>query len=95
VEVRVHPLTCELYHAARWLATYALAPGRGGTCTQPLAVSPIAQWPTVGPRPARAAEPAPLALPALPVLPPTLAWLTHEVERRDLQVYEAVGEGRR
>jgi transposase len=95
VEVRVHPLTCELYHAGTWLATYALAPGRGGTCAQPLAVSPVAQWPTVGPRPARPTEPAPLALPALPVLPPTRAWLTHEVERRDLQVYEAVGESRR
>jgi hypothetical protein len=95
VEVRVHPLTCELYHAGTWLATYALAPGRGGTWTQPVALSPVAQWPTVGPRPARPVAPASLVLPALPVLPPTLAWLTHEVERRDLRVYETVGEGRR
>jgi hypothetical protein len=96
IEVRVHPLTCELYTDGAWLATYALAPGRGGTCTQPLALAPMAQWPAVlrsGPPDtgARGAAPAP----TLPVLPPTLAWLTHDVERRDLTVYETVGEGAR
>lgn len=96
VEVRVHPLTCELYHAGTWLATYALAPDRGATCTAPLAIAPTAQWPTVGPRRVRPAEPTRrMTLPVLPVLPPTLAWLAHEVERRDLRVYEAVGEGQR
>jgi transposase len=95
VEVRVHPLTCELYAEGTWLATYALAPGRGGTCTHPLALAPTAQWPSVRRAPAVPPGDAPNGLPPLPVLPPTLAWLTHDVERRDLTVYEAVGEGRR
>jgi hypothetical protein len=94
VEVRVHPLTCELYTAGTWLATYALAPGRGQTCTQPLALAPTAQWPSVVRAvPPRGAAGGVAPVPALPVLPPTLAWLTHEVERRDLTVYETVGEG--
>lgn len=96
IEVRVHPLTCELYTGGTWLATYALAPGRGQTCTQPLALAPTARWPSVvRPVPPGAGATAAAPVPALPVLPPTLAWLTHEVERRDLTVYEAVGEGAR
>jgi len=87
IEIRLHALTCELYVADTWLATYALAPGRGGVCTTPLATAPSAEWPRV-PRP-----PVPATL-DLPVLPPTLAWLTHDVERRDLAVYETVGAGR-
>lgn len=87
LEVRVHALTCELYAAETWLATYALAPGRGAVCTRPVAVAPSAQWPAV--------RPLPVGLSPLPVLPPTRAWLAHDVERRDLAVYEAVGEARR
>ncbi|MCU0281850.1 MAG: IS21 family transposase [Acidimicrobiia bacterium] len=86
IEVRIHALTCELYVAGTWLATYALAPGRGARYGEPLALAPTAQWPHV-PRPGRPAPP-------LPVLPPTLAWLRHDVERRDLAVYETVGAGR-
>jgi Mu transposase-like protein/integrase-like protein len=93
LEVRVHATTCELYRGSAWLATYALAPGRGGWVTTPLAVHPTAEWPTVGrarpPLAARALEP----LHPLPVLPPTLAWLGQDVERRDLAVYEAGREG--
>jgi hypothetical protein len=87
IEVRVHALTCELYVADTWLATYALAPGRGGVYAAPLATAPTAQWPRV-PRP-----PVPAA-PGLPVLPPTRAWFSHDVERRDLAVYETVGARR-
>lgn len=86
IEVRVHALTCELYVANAWLATYALAPGRGALCTAPLALAPTAQWPRA-PRPGTAAA-------DLPVLPPTLAWLRHDVERRDLAVYDLAGAGR-
>jgi hypothetical protein len=56
IEVRVHPLTCELYSAGSWLVTYPLAPGRGATCTAPLALAPTAQGPAVPravPRPPR------------------------------------------
>jgi transposase len=87
VEVRLHPATCELYAGATWLATYALAPGRGALVTTPLAVSPTAQWPTV-PRAPRVPPSGPPALAALPVIPPTLLLLAHDVERRDLAVYE-------
>jgi len=86
IEVRLHALTCELYVAGTWLATYALAPGRGALCREPLALAPTAQWPHVPRRAGLAA--------GLPVLPPTLAWLRHDVERRDLAVYETVGAGR-
>jgi len=86
IEVRVRALTCELYVGTTWLATYALAPGRGAVCTTPLAVAPSAQWPHVLRRPAPP--------PPLPVALPTRAWLSHDVERRDLAVYETVGAGR-
>ncbi len=86
IEVRVRALTCELYVAGTWLATYALAPGRGALCRDPLALAPTAQWPHV-PRPASAVQ-------GLPVLPPTRAWLRHDVERRDLAVYELAGADR-
>ncbi len=93
LEVRVHPTSCELYVDATWLATYALAPGRGAAVTTPVAVSPTAQWPTVGrPRPRPAALARLAGLP-LPVLPPTLALLGQDVEQRDLAVYEQVWEG--
>jgi len=90
VEVRLHPTTCEVYADATWLVTYALAPGRGGLITRPLAVNPTAQWPTVPRAPRGHPGPAP-ALAALPVIPPTLLLLAHDVERRDLAIYE--GEG--
>jgi transposase len=86
IEVRLRAGTCELYVDTTWLATYALAPARGTVCTTPLAVGPTAAWPAVP----RAAAPAP----PLPVLLPTRAWLAHDVERRDLAVYEAVGARR-
>ncbi len=86
IEVRIRALTCELYVETTWLATYALAPGRGAVCTTPLALAPTAEWPRV-PRPS-------VPTPALPLLLPARAWLTHDVERRDLAVYETVG-GRR
>lgn len=86
IEVRLHACTYELYVGTTWLATYAVAPTRGAVCTTPLAIAPTAAWPQV-PRP-----PAPA--PVLPVLLPTRAWLAHDVERRDLAVYEAAG-GRR
>lgn len=95
IEVRVHPLTCELYSAGSWLATYPLAPGRGATCTVPLALAPTAQWPAVPRAVPRAWVVAAAPAPLLPVLPPTQAWLTHDVEHRDLTVYEAVGGGGR
>ncbi len=86
IEVRIRALTCELYVETTWLATYALAPGRGAVCTTPLALAPSAQWPRV-PRPA-------VAPAALPLLLSARAWLAHEVERRDLAVYETVGDRR-
>jgi transposase len=86
IEVRIRALTCELYVETTWLATYALAPGRGAVCTTPLALAPTAEWPRV-PRPAG-------PTPALPVLLPARAWLAHDVERRDLAVYETVGARR-
>jgi transposase len=86
IEVRIRALTCELYVGPTWLATYALAPGRGAVCTTPLTLALAAQWPR-GPWPVVPAPPLPVGLPAR-------AWLTHDVERRDLAVYETVG-GRR
>jgi transposase len=86
LEVRVRALTCELYVETTWLATYALASGRGAVCTTPLALAPTAQWPRV-PRPPGPAAPLPVRLPAR-------AWLAHDVEQRDLAVYETVGARR-
>ena len=86
IEVRVRAATCELYVGTTWLATYAVAPARGAVCTTPLALAAGAQWPRV-PRPVAPA-------PVLPVLLPTRAWLAHDVEQRDLAVYETAG-GRR
>jgi hypothetical protein len=94
VEVRVHPLTCERVPGDA-LARHLCAGARAWVGPERSRSRRPAQWPTVGPRPARPAAPVSLALPTLPVLPPARAWLTHEVERRDLRVYEAVGEGRR